>query len=395
MGESKPSIGIVYDVAYPFVEGGGQKRLFEVGKRLVQRGWSVNWYCFKTWEGKKTLFHEGITYYGLEGYSNLYVQNGRRSIKAALSFGAAIVKLNGSFYKNSVLWCGQWPYFHIFAIMLRKPFRRPPVVIDWWETWDKHWYEYLGKAGFGGRIIERIASRLGDHKVCISEIGKRDIEKIGSDSRNLIVIPNGIDFKMISSIQPYPEKCEIIFLGRLKNHKNVDHIIKAIKILADSGRDVRLNIIGDGPEKENLTNLCIKFGMLEHVTFLGAIESTKEVYQRLKSALLFVNTSTKEGGGSITLFEANACGLPVIAYRHPLGIDPSLISEGENGYIVEKISPEGIAQAIADIIDMTENLDSLKLKCIEKSKGYDWDIIAEHYDNLFSRLGGINERESV
>lgn len=391
--EEYPSIGIVYDVAYPFIEGGGQRRFFEVGRRLSRRGWKIDWYCFKTWEGESIRSYEGITYYGLSGYSTLYTKKGRRSIKEALSFGQAILTQGNKFHKYSILWLGQWPYFHIFAVWVRNLKRTSPIIIDWWETWNKHWYEYLGIAGIFGRVIERLASRVGDYKICITNKGRDEIEKIGANAKSLRIIHNGIDFKEIASVLPSSEKCDLIYLGRLKNHKNVDHLVKIVAILKKSGKDVLAHVLGDGPEKERLVNLAEELNVREKITFFGYIASNTEAYQHLKAATLFVNPSTKEGGGSITLFEANACGLPVIAYKHPLGIDPTLIDENKNGRLVTDISPEALANEIDKLLSSPSQLKLLKQRSIEMSKNYDWDIITEQYEQLFiNHIDATNNR---
>ena len=66
--QKSKKILIIYDVAYPFVIGGGQIRLYEIAKHLIQNGCEVTWLCFKTWEGKSSFVgDEGIFYVGLEG----------------------------------------------------------------------------------------------------------------------------------------------------------------------------------------------------------------------------------------------------------------------------------------------------------------------------------------
>ncbi len=379
------SIAIIYDVSYPFVEGGGQKRLFEVGRRLVSRGWNVDWYCFKTWKGNDILIHEGINYYGLPGYSNMYTANGRRSIKEAVSFGWAVLKTIKRLKQYSILWFGQWPYFHLLSVKSNLKIRNIPIVIDWWETWNKHWIEYLGILGIFGIFLERILVKSG-HLVVNSSMGRNDAIKIGANPDLIILIHNGIDFKFIEQIKPHPQKTDIISFGRLKNHKNIDHLIKALFHLKKKGKKIKLHIIGDGPERERLYKHAVESGVQDRVVFLGHIHSSEELYQRLKSALLFVHPSTKEGGGSISLFEANACGLPVIAYDHPLGIDPKLIEDNVNGKLVRPVSPNALASTIEYLLSNRELLYFMKQKSIEKSKTYDWENITDDYESFFKRL---------
>ena len=102
-------------------------------------------------------------------------------------------------------------------------------------------------------------------------------------------------------------------MGRLKGLKNLDHLIQVVSLLKKKGDSMTLQIIGDGPERKGLEALVKELDITENVVFHGEIESDIEAYSWMKTARIFVHPSTKEGGGSITVLEANASGLPVIA----------------------------------------------------------------------------------
>jgi glycosyltransferase involved in cell wall biosynthesis len=101
--------------------------------------------------------------------------------------------------------------------------------------------------------------------------------------------------------------------------------------------------------------------------------------------LLFVNPSTKEGGGSITLFEANACGLPVIAVKCPHGIDLDLIREGENGYFVDELSAKKIADKVVALLNNRELMKANASQAKNISAQYDWDAIADQHENAYTK----------
>jgi glycosyltransferase involved in cell wall biosynthesis len=286
---------------------------------------------------------------------------------------------------SNIMWCGQWPYFHLFALA-GKTASVDRMVIDWWETWDEHWLEYLGHLGVIGRFVERSSLKVlnGDARIVTnSEMGRRDILRIGAPSDAVKVIHNGISLKDIFAEPPYSEQVDIIFCGRLKNHKNVDHLLKALDILKDNGMTYTLDIIGDGPERVFLEQLAATLGLARTVRFLGVIKSSAEVYRRMKSAKLYVNPSTKEGGGSIALFEANACGLPAVIYKHTHGIDNALIAEGKNGLIVETVTPAGLAECIQTLLSQPLQLKKMSMESVEIAKEYDWERITASYEELF------------
>ena len=173
--------------------------------------------------------------------------------------------------------------------------------------------------------------------------------------------------------------------GRLKNHKNVDVLLKAIAIANRAIPGITGLIIGEGPERNRLELLAAELGLAGQVTFTGGLESFDDLLGLMKTARIFVNASTKEGGGSITLFEANACGLPVIAVRCPHGIDPRLIREGENGYMVDALSPELIASEMVKLLRDRERLARNSDDSVRMAEQYDWENITDQHEELYSR----------
>jgi glycosyltransferase involved in cell wall biosynthesis len=172
----------------------------------------------------------------------------------------------------------------------------------------------------------------------------------------------------------------------LKNHKNVDVLVEAIALAKTSIPDISAVIIGDGPEKPMLLEKARSLDVAQNITFTGAVEDFDDAIRLLKSSLLFVNPSTKEGGGSITLFEANACGLPVIAVKCPHGIDPNLIREGENGYFVDELSAKKIADKLVELLDNTDVMNANASQSKKMASQYDWDVVADQHENAYKKI---------
>ena len=122
------------------------------------------------------------------------------------------------------------------------------------------------------------------------------------------------------------------------------------------------------------------------MTFTGSIDRYEEVIARVKRAKLFVHPSTKEGGGSITLLEANACGLPAIVVRHPMGVDPSLVQDGRNGFWAEDLSPPAIAAVIERCLDDVGLLGSMRFASVAFAAESDWSEIAKATAKVYERF---------
>ena len=129
---------------------------------------------------------------------------------------------------------------------------------------DDYWYEYLGKAGFFGCLVEKMTSKLSENNIAVSGWTKDRLEALGVPREKITVIPNGIDLKRVSKIEPEggkvhsgfeSKKYDVIFAGRLIKEKNVDLLIKAVALLKADFPEIRCCIVGDGPEKAALVEL--------------------------------------------------------------------------------------------------------------------------------------------
>ncbi len=146
-------IGYVYDAVYPFVKGGGEKRIYEVARRLALRGHDVHIFGMKFWSGPDRFERDGVTYRSLGKAVPFYHGNGRRSVPEALRFGLQCWRLLAE-HGFDVADCGQWPYFHFIPCKVMAGLRSTRFVVTWYEVWGAHWYEYLGRAGAVGKLVE-------------------------------------------------------------------------------------------------------------------------------------------------------------------------------------------------------------------------------------------------
>ena len=176
-------------------------------------------------------------------------------------------------------------------------------------------------------------------------------------------------------------KYDVIYAGRLVEHKNVDILIKAIDIAKRRTPDIKCGVIGDGPERENLERLRKALSLEKNVEFLGFLEKDEEVISQMKLSKVFVLPSTREGAGLVTL-EANACGLPVITVDHKRNGATEVVINGVNGFLCE-LSEEDLARKILVALDKREEM---KTSCIEFSKRYDWGKIADLTESTYKEI---------
>ena len=372
-------IAYVYDAVYPWIKGGAEKRIYEISKRLVERGHEVHWFGIKWWDGDSTIEQNGVYLHGVCEPRELYVE-GRRSIPEALYFAR---KLLFPLLKEDldIVDCYAFPYFPSFSAKLCSLLKRTPLVITWLEVWDDYWYDYLGRKGVFGKVVERRTSKLSKAIITLSEKVKNDLISIGVNQGKIRVIPDGIDFESIQKIKPSKKRYDTLYVGRLIKHKNVDVLIRAIDTVKKKMPDIKCGIIGDGPERENLTKLTKDVNLERNIDFLGFLEEDKEVISYMKSSKVFVFPSTREGAGLVTL-EANACGLPVITVNHEKNAAVEVVINEENGFICE-LSDRAIAKKILVALD---NRGNMRRNCIEFSRNYDWDGIIDLTESVYKNL---------
>jgi colanic acid/amylovoran biosynthesis glycosyltransferase len=163
---------------------------------------------------------------------------------------------------------------------------------------------------------------------------------------------NGLDlstFRRAEFAAPVPL---ILSVGRLIEKKGFPDLIKACRILAESGYNFRCEIIGDGPLKIDL-HAQIEAANLRDKVILAGAQSQSEIKHRLAAANLFVLACTTDSdGGSDNLptviMEAMATGLPVVSTTIA-GI-PEMVQPGVTGDLVPPNDPRELARAVGKII---------------------------------------------
>jgi len=279
-----------------------------------------------------------------------------------------------------VIDCQGFPFFSSFTAKLHELLGKSHMIITLHEVWGDYWYDYLGKTGFFGKLVERSMLGLTDQFITVSKKTEIDLQKI-KKTENSTVIPNGIDYDMIQKIEPNSNFSDILFVGRLIKEKNVETLIRSLPIVKENYPNINCMIVGDGPERNLLEKLVDNLDLSGNVHFHGFMNNYDEIIGSMKSTKVFVLPSIREGFGMVVI-EANACGVPVVVVNHPMNAAKDLVVDGVNGYIVE---PEPDVMALK-IIKSIENRAKTRDKCIEMSAKYDWDKIVDRLEEVYKEL---------
>lgn len=137
----------------------------------------------------------------------------------------------------------------------------------------------------------------------------------------------------------------IVYVGRLEDFKGVDVLIDAFCKVMGNHKDYRLDIYGDGRDRECLQQKVKSLGMAESVIFHGRVQ---DVPSNIGSARLLVLPSYIEGMPNV-LIEAVGLGLPVVA-TDVCGVR-DIVEDGKNGIVVPIHDEKALAQAMLKIIE--------------------------------------------
>jgi glycosyltransferase involved in cell wall biosynthesis len=205
--------------------------------------------------------------------------------------------------------------------------------------------------------IRKLEKKLYENATIINPISTRTAEMIkkefGIDESKINIIPPPIDFKELLSKKKPEFKIDfdyLLFVGRLDRRKNIEVLLKAFAQVSKKFKELKLVILGDGPERVNLENLSRCLGVADKVVFTGFVDDeAKRDY--LMQAKLFTLSSTQEGFG-IVLVESLALGVPVVSTD--CGGPADIIENGKTGYLTKIGDHKKFAEKIEHLLSEDE-----------------------------------------
>lgn len=347
-------IALVSDAVLPFHKGGKETRIDSLARALVGLGHDVHIYTMKWWdEPVQTQRINGITYHAISKLHPLY-KGKRRSFKEGIFFGLACLRMFR--YKWDILEADHMPYFPLFSLKFVNLFKRKPFYATWHEAVGLDaWRGYIGyPAGTVAYILERLATMMPDHIIAVSQ---RTHDLLRSDlhyTGDLSLVANGIDYPTIAAAKVGDVKTDIVFAGRLVRHKRVDLLLDAVAVLKKTRPNVRVAIVGGGPELERIKDQVERLKLSDNVIITGRLEHSSDVYSYIKASKVFVSPSTREGFG-ITILEAYACGVRPVTVRHRDNAAQYLVREDAG--TVTDLNADALATGIESQLKVRTKLD--------------------------------------
>jgi glycosyltransferase involved in cell wall biosynthesis len=213
-------------------------------------------------------------------------------------------------------------------------------------------------------------------------------EKNEYDLTNIIVIPNFIHIEKDIEFPVFNIRTNtIISAGRLESVKQFDHLILAWKKIHNLHLDWKVEIYGDGSNRNELNQLIIENEMQDSVQILG---NTNNLDKRMQTASIYCMTS-KTDCFPMVLLEAKLAGLPILSYDCPFG--PKNIIKAENdGIIIQNDDIMAFSLSLNQLINDWEKRKMMSNNAFVNFNEYSSINVIQKWINLFNQLVADNAK---
>ena len=286
-----------------------------------------------------------------------------------------------------------WPtalISHLWYFLLPAPYFvsvHASEILDDRRTWRRRLKGYL-------RQWRQATLKKANGIFPVSHFSADLMMDLGIAKNRIQVITNGVDperFKPSQTYQAENGQRKLLTVARLDLHKGHDRVLEALALLKEEGFRPHYTIVGEGEEETRLRKLAQNLGLERQITFTGFIPDNQlpDIYAESD---LFILASREIPGRSdliegfgISLLEASASGLPVVAGRSG-GVSDAVL-DGDTGVLVDPDDPHDIAQALKLLLNDNALAKQLGKKGRHWTKTQmSWDHAAERLLNAVQRL---------
>lgn len=226
-----------------------------------------------------------------------------------------------------------------------------------------------------------------DAVTAVSESLKRDTYQHFNINKDIHVIPNFVDFSRFQktnkehfrkAIAPAGEKL-LIHTSNFRKVKRVQDVVQVFAKILER-MPAKLLLVGDGPERHGIEQLCREMDICDNIRFLGKQDAIEEL---LAVSDIFILPSESESFGLVAL-EAMACHVPVISSN--TGGLPEVNIHGETGFTSNVGDVEDMASNALDLLMNEEKLGQFKANAYKRAQLFSVERIMPHYEKLYETV---------
>jgi phosphatidyl-myo-inositol dimannoside synthase len=233
--------------------------------------------------------------------------------------------------------------------------------------------------------LAAFAARRARAVISVSRYCTELLAAAGGPTAAVTMIPPGVDLPD-NPRALIAERPTVLTVARLADrYKGHDVLARSMRLVREQVPDVSWVVIGEGPLRPELEELCRSAGVADCTRFLGAV-SDEERDEWLARADLFAMPSRLPGAGQagegfgIVYLEAAAYGKPVLAGNVGGAVDA--VVDGETGLLVDPTDQLAVGSAIARLLLDKDLASRLGRAGAERARGFAWPVIAERVQGL-------------
>ncbi|MEM2373361.1 MAG: GT4 family glycosyltransferase PelF [Thermoproteota archaeon] len=371
---------VLTDYFPPHVGGGVEKVVFEISRRLVKMGVDITVLTLNTMMAKGFEILEGIKVYRFRPIILTETTKAQLAISPLLPL--KILEVYKTEKPDIIHANNRFFFTTICSVILKKIVGKPLVTTL-----------HLGPMSLDMRILnffinvyEKTVSKWiitnSDKIIAVSNAVMKHALSLGAPYKKIKVVPNGVDLKEFSPGEfRKAERKKIIFIGRLFPNKGIQYLVEAAPIILARHPDVEFIIIGKGPMETELKKLIGRLNVEHAFRFLGIVPSIPEI---MRECDIFVRPSLTEGM-PLTILEAMACGLPIIASKIPGTSE--VVKDGETGILIKPGDVKQLSDAVIKLIEDENYAKRIRARAYEFIRNhYSWDRIAEEYLKIYNEV---------
>jgi glycosyltransferase involved in cell wall biosynthesis len=237
------------------------------------------------------------------------------------------------------------------------------------------------------RLVTRRAISSVDAVVTVSAALKDRTLALETAKREIQVIPNGVDLRTFDPVDRGQARAElglpqdgkiIVYASRLDETKGLSYLLAALNKVLSRNSQCLLVLVGDGPYLQHLEQEATQLGLQDDVIFAGPRPHT-EIVRWMSACDLVVQPSLSEGS-PLSVYEALACGRPMIASR--VGGIPELIVSDDYGLLVPAADPEALAEALLSGLRKEWDVERIR----SHGQQYTWGHVADQLITLYEEV---------
>ena len=242
------------------------------------------------------------------------------------------------------------------------------------------------------RLYPRADAIVGVHEAVIRDL----INEVGVSLEGLprTAIPNGINLDRVrqlscdSAEHPWMHRSDIqvlLYVGRLAVQKNICLLLTALANLP-ADQDVRLLVLGEGPERDRVTDIVSDLSLTGRVELLGHVSNP---YAFMRGADLLVLPSREEGFG-LVLVEAMASGCPVVATACSEG-PVDILENGKSGVLIPPNDVEALTAAVSQLLTDPARRADLSARGLTRANDFSAERVVAQWLAFLSELKARKE----